>query len=36
VVVVSVLVIVIVNFLGEVVQAFIDPRVKLRADPAPA
>src|SRR4029077_14713359 len=36
VVVVSVLVIVIVNFLGEIAQALIDPRVKLRADPASA
>jgi peptide/nickel transport system permease protein len=36
VVVVSVLVIVIVNFLGEIAQAIIDPRVKLRADPAPS
>jgi peptide/nickel transport system permease protein len=36
VVVVSVLVIAIVNFLGEVIQAMIDPRVKLRPEPAPA
>ena len=35
VVVVSVLVIVIVNFLGEIVQVLIDPRVKLQAAPAP-
>jgi ABC-type dipeptide/oligopeptide/nickel transport system permease component len=36
VVVVSVLIIVIVNFAGEVIQAAIDPRVKLRPEPAPA
>jgi peptide/nickel transport system permease protein len=36
VVVVSVIVIVIVNFLGELLQAVVDPRVKLRAEPAPA
>ncbi|HZO62294.1 MAG TPA: ABC transporter permease [Gaiellaceae bacterium] len=36
VVVVTVVVIAIVNFLGEVAQALVDPRVKLRPEPAPA
>jgi peptide/nickel transport system permease protein len=36
VVVVSVLVIVIVNFAGEVIQAMIDPRVQLQPAPQPA
>jgi hypothetical protein len=36
VVVVSVLIIVIVNFAGEVIQVAIDPGVKLWPEPAPA
>jgi ABC-type dipeptide/oligopeptide/nickel transport system permease component len=33
---VSVVVITLVNFAGELVQALIDPRVKPRSKPAPA